>query len=158
MKITKKYLNSVTWDGIERINRFFTECFGARDTETSKVASRHFWIGYAASVLHPGCRLGTPIILVGTHGCGTTEALALMGVREVGKECPALKLPRNKSKFFVGTAMDWFVTKSDISRLDGRLIYVNVRLAKLDMIKDNLPQLLAEATTYCNRGEKWWTP
>ena len=64
----KDWMNQLVWDGTPRIETFFIDCAGTKDTEYTRAVSKNFWIGIAARIFSPGCKLDTMPILEGEQG------------------------------------------------------------------------------------------
>ena len=75
----KDWMDTLVWDGVERLEHFFFSCFGAPDTDYVRAASRNFWLSIAARVYHAGCQQDHMVVLEGAQGVGKTKALRLIG-------------------------------------------------------------------------------
>lgn len=73
------YLNGLTWDGTQRLNRFLPDCFGTEDSDYTQQAGRNFWVSLAARIQKPGCKVDTMLVLEGSQGAGKSQALAIVG-------------------------------------------------------------------------------
>lgn len=63
------------WDGVERIDRFFTDCFGVQDTAYARAVSRYLWTALAARCLQPGVKADMVPVLIGLQGVGKTTSI-----------------------------------------------------------------------------------
>ena len=72
------WLNSLAWDGVPRIERFFEKYFGTDDTPYSRAVSLYTWSALAGRVLAPGCQADMMPILVGDQGLGKSTGVAAM--------------------------------------------------------------------------------
>ena len=100
----REYLESLKWDGVERIAHVATDLLGADDTVINRAIIRRFFISAVARPLSPGCKVDTVPILVGKQGA-------------------------MKSSFFRVLAGSWFVdTVIDISS-DATRAYMTMRKA-----------------------------
>lgn len=77
----RDWIESLAWDGTPRLDLFFTDALGARDSEYTRRASRNFWLGMVARVFRPGCRLRHVVVLEGAQNKGKSFALAKIGGR-----------------------------------------------------------------------------
>jgi putative DNA primase/helicase len=77
--VVRDWLRSLTWDGIERIALAFTDFWGAEQTCYTCAASANFFIGLAARILHPGCKLDTMPVFEGAQGIKKSTALQVLG-------------------------------------------------------------------------------
>lgn len=76
----KDYLDAQEWDGVPRIQHFFSEHFGVTDNDYSQAVSRNFFIGMVARIYTPGCQLKNMVILEGVQDASKSSALnALVG-------------------------------------------------------------------------------
>lgn len=69
----RDYLNSLEWDGIERVDRLLIDMLGADNTEYVKTVTRKTLIGAVERVMHPGCKFDTMLILTGAQGIGKSS-------------------------------------------------------------------------------------
>jgi putative DNA primase/helicase len=86
----KEYLDSLDWDGVERIAGLFTDYYGvAADAGLSekehpdRLAYYHaigarFLIGAVARICEPGCKLDTMPNLLGAQGAGKSSSLRIL--------------------------------------------------------------------------------
>lgn len=74
-----EYLNSLTWDGVPRIETFFVQYVGAVDCKYTRLVGTNFWTALAARGLDPGCKFDSMVILEGHEGISKStlvEAIA----------------------------------------------------------------------------------
>lgn len=64
----RDYLNSLTWDGVERLDRLFIDYMGAEDTPYVRAVTRKSVVAAVARVMQPGCKYDTMLVLVGAQG------------------------------------------------------------------------------------------
>jgi predicted P-loop ATPase len=64
------------WDGIKRIENFFTDYFNSEDSIYSKAVSNYVWSSLAGRVLVPGIKADMVAILIGEQGCGKSTGVA----------------------------------------------------------------------------------
>ena len=62
------YIESLAWDGVERIDNLLIDYFGAEDNVYSKAAIRKTLCAAVARVFEPGVKFDTALILVGDQG------------------------------------------------------------------------------------------
>lgn len=75
----KDWMESLEWDGEQRIENFFSDCMGARKTQYTKSASKNFWISMIARTLKPGCKVDNMVIFEGEQGAKKSSALKAIG-------------------------------------------------------------------------------
>jgi len=74
-----EYLNGVEWDGIERLDKFFTNYCGAPNKTYERTASRNWWISIVARGLRPGSKVDNMVILEGAQGIKKSTMLEVIG-------------------------------------------------------------------------------
>lgn len=79
----REYLNSLTWDGVKRIDTLLIDYLGAEDTEYIRLVTRKWLCGAVARILVPGIKFDYMLVLTGPQGAF-------------------------KSTFFKTLAKDWF--------------------------------------------------
>lgn len=70
----RDYLNSLKWDGTERIAHVLHHFLGAAENEYTCEAMKIFLLGAIKRVFQPGCKFETMLCLVGGQGCGSPVA------------------------------------------------------------------------------------
>lgn len=73
------YLESLKWDGAERLDRLFVDYLGAEDNEYTRAVARKAFCAAVARALNPGVKFDTMTILSGAQGIGKSTLLRLMG-------------------------------------------------------------------------------
>lgn len=72
------WLDSLKWDGVPRVEAFFSSYFGAEQTQYHQAAAVYLWTALAGRVLDPGCKCDMVPILVGPQGAGKSTAVMAM--------------------------------------------------------------------------------
>jgi len=75
----KAYLESATWDGVERAERIFSVYLGALDTHYVRQVTRKMLLAAVARLYRPGCKFDQMLVLVGPQGAGKSSLLAKLG-------------------------------------------------------------------------------
>jgi len=75
------YLESLTHDGIERLDHWAIDCLKVADTPYTRLVSRYFLIGMCRRVIEPGCKFDTCLVLEGKQGKRKSTALQILGGR-----------------------------------------------------------------------------
>ena len=78
----RDYLNSLKWDGTERIRYALTRYLGAEDSEYTYECLRLFMLGAIHRVFKPGCKFEVMLCLVGGQGAGKSTFFRLLAVRD----------------------------------------------------------------------------
>ncbi len=75
----KDWMNSLEWDGTPRIDTFFIDCLGSKDSEYTRSVSKNFWISMVSRIFRPGCQVDNMVVLEGPQGSGKTTSLRIIG-------------------------------------------------------------------------------
>lgn len=75
----RDYLNSLIWDGVERLDTLLVETLGAEDTELNRSITRKTFVAAVARVMDPGCKMDYMLTLVGAQGLGKSSLFGKMG-------------------------------------------------------------------------------
>lgn len=73
-----EWLRQKKWDGIPRVEMFFTTYLGASDSPYTRAVARYIWSAMAGRVLEPGAKVDMVPILVGEQGSGKTTGVKAM--------------------------------------------------------------------------------
>ena len=76
------YLNSLEWDGTERIRYALRKYLGAEESEYVYECLRLFMLGAIHRVFKPGCKFEVMLCLVGGQGAGKSTFFRLLAVRD----------------------------------------------------------------------------
>ena len=66
----REYLNSLTWDGIKRVETLLTDYLGAEDNIYTRAVIKTHLVAAVARVMRPGCKYDTMLTLTGPQGIG----------------------------------------------------------------------------------------
>lgn len=66
----KNYLDSLIWDGKERIETLFIDLLGADDTVLNRIMTKKWFLAAYARAIKPGCKFDNMIVLRGGQGIG----------------------------------------------------------------------------------------
>ena len=75
----REYLESLEWDGEERLETLFIKYLGAEDSIYTRAVTRAALIGAVARIMSPGCKHDHMLVLVGPQGCRKSTTLAKLG-------------------------------------------------------------------------------
>lgn len=75
----KDYLNSLTWDGVKRIETLLTDYLGAEDSTYTRAVIRTHLTAAVARVMRPGCKYDTMLTLTGPQGIGKSTFIKIIG-------------------------------------------------------------------------------
>ncbi|MCB1745438.1 MAG: hypothetical protein KDK91_34040 [Gammaproteobacteria bacterium] len=71
----RAYMESLAWDGVERVQFYAERYLGAEPSAYNRRVSTIIFVSVAARVFQPGCKVDTMVILEGAQGCGKTTAV-----------------------------------------------------------------------------------
>lgn len=78
----RDYLNSLEWDGTERIRYALQRFLGADEDEYTYEALRLFMLGAISRAYKPGCKFEVMLCLVGGQGAGKSTFFRLLAVKD----------------------------------------------------------------------------
>lgn len=64
----REYLNSLTWDGVKRVDKLLIDYMGAEDTEYVRTVTRKWLCGAVARIFIPGIKFDYMLVLTGPQG------------------------------------------------------------------------------------------
>jgi putative DNA primase/helicase len=73
------WLESLEWDGIDRLSIWISDCLGVELTEYSMAVAKNWLISMIARAYRPGCQMDHMPVLEGTQGRGKSSALEILG-------------------------------------------------------------------------------
>lgn len=74
----RDYLNSLTWDGVERLPRIFIDCFGVEDSLYAREVGLKFFVGAVRRVFIPASKMDYIPVLVSEEGLGKSKFIRRM--------------------------------------------------------------------------------
>ena len=86
----RDYLDSLLWDGVERLDRWLTIYAGAADSAYTRMVGAKFAIGAVARIYDAGCQLDAVLMLEGRQGSGKTAMVRVLGTPWVLEGLPDL--------------------------------------------------------------------
>lgn len=75
----KDYLESLTWDGVERVNTLFIDYLGAEDNSYVRTVARKIIVAAVARVFVPGIKFDNMPVLAGPQGMGKSTIIKKIG-------------------------------------------------------------------------------
>lgn len=73
------WLDAQKWDHEPRLDKWLSYYLGAYDTAYTRSVGRKWWIGAAARIMRPGCKMDTMLILEGDQGIRKSAAAKIIG-------------------------------------------------------------------------------
>lgn len=71
----RDYLTGLAWDGVERLNSWLVDYFGADDTPLNIAFGRKILCAAVRRVLQPGCKFDAMLVLQGQQDLGKSSAI-----------------------------------------------------------------------------------
>lgn len=75
MDTAKIWLESLAWDGRERIESFCPDYFGTANTRYERNVGLYLWTALAGRVMEPGCQADMVPVLIGRQGIGKSRGV-----------------------------------------------------------------------------------
>lgn len=113
--IVKKYLESLTWDGTSRVDTFFTDFLGAKDSPLYREYARMFLGNAVRRIYEPGCKFDNMIIFAGPQGIGKSTICQKLAVRA---EWYCDNLPLGEKDAYDKIRSSWIVNMDEITSLN----------------------------------------
>lgn len=118
----RDWMALLKWDGVDRVEHFFEDHFGAAGTAYTRSASRNFWLSIVARVFRPGCKADNMIVFEGPQGIGKSRALQTIGGDYYAEQHESPSNPKAFSEILQGKLiieigeMDAF-SRAEVSRV-----------------------------------------
>jgi putative DNA primase/helicase len=74
----RDYLQSVKWDGVERLPELLCKYFGVKPSRYATAVGMKWMISAVARAMRPGCKVDTMLILEGVQGAKKSTAIAAL--------------------------------------------------------------------------------
>lgn len=78
----RDYLNSLEWDGQERMGNVLHHFLGADNGELTRECMKIFMLGAIERVFHPGCKYEAMLCLVGDQGVGKSSFFRFLAIKD----------------------------------------------------------------------------
>lgn len=75
----REWLESLTWDGKERLDTLLIDYLGAEDNDLTRAMTRKHFTAAVARVMRPGCKYDYILTLIGPQGIGKSTLVKTMG-------------------------------------------------------------------------------
>jgi predicted P-loop ATPase len=78
MDTAQMWLESLTWDGVERIDTFCHRYWGTENTEYERAVGGYAWTALAGRIMQPGCQVDMVPVLISKQGRGKSSGVQAM--------------------------------------------------------------------------------
>jgi predicted P-loop ATPase len=78
MDTAKIWIESLKWDGVERISHFCSRYWGTIDDAYTRAVGLYLWTALAGRVVSPGCQCDMVPVLIGSQGIGKSRGVQAM--------------------------------------------------------------------------------
>lgn len=109
-------LESLRWDGVERINNWLTNYIGVAPTPYSRNVGRWWLISAIARALKPGCQVDHILVLEGKQDAGKSSAFRILGGEFTLPKLPNL---RNYDRASHALSGKWIVEIGELDAFRG---------------------------------------
>lgn len=75
----RDYLDSLKWDGVERLDTIFIDYLGCEDNAYTRAVGRKIFTAAVNRIYEPGCKMDYMPVLIGEQGIGKSHMLRIMG-------------------------------------------------------------------------------
>lgn len=75
----REYLDSLKWDGVNRLDTMFIDYMGAEDNEYTRAVTRKIMAAGVGRIYEPGVKFDYMLVLVGQEGHGKSYIIELLG-------------------------------------------------------------------------------
>lgn len=75
----REWLESLEWDGVERLDTLLTDYLGAEDNALTRAMTRKHFTAAVARIMRPGCKYDYILTLIGPQGIGKSTLVKTMG-------------------------------------------------------------------------------
>lgn len=141
----KNYLESLEWDGKQRIATMFIDWFGVDDTSVNRKMAEKWMVSGVKRIYEPGCLIEGMIVLVGAQGVGKSTFIKRLGKMKYSVE--AIVDLRNEKNCIETFNRAWIVNFDELKSL----IKADSDLAKAVLTRQSDTSRLAyreESETY----------
>lgn len=144
----KDYLESLTWDGINRIDHLMIDHAGAEDTPLTRAITSRWLIQAVARIYEPGCTADATLVLEGNQGLGKSTLLReLFGDRWFTDHLPDI----GSKDALVQLRGVWCVEIAELATL-GRVDAAKIKAfltSRIDRYRDPYGRMVADFPRTC---------
>lgn len=118
-----EYLDSLQWDGIERLETYLQETCGSPDDMWTRIAGRKWLIGAVQRAYNPGCQMDYVLVLQGEQGIRKSKWIEVLG----GEWASTSQLNPEDKDLYMKMLGNWIMEVPELNR--------SLRKHDLDLIK-----------------------
>ena len=107
----RDYLESLYWDGTERLPGLFPLYFGADDTEYARAVGQMFLVSMVARIFEPGCKADHLPVIEGHQGALKSTACSVLGGEWFSDSLPDVSAGKDVSQHLRGK---WLIEVSEM--------------------------------------------
>ena len=112
----KEYIDSVFWDGKERVETWFIDYLEAEDNIYTREATKVMLVAAVERIFNPGCKFDNALILVAGQGVGKSTLLDRMGSQWYTDSVGAI----GTDKAYESIRGKWIVELAELAGMDKR--------------------------------------
>jgi putative DNA primase/helicase len=110
------WLDSLKWDGIERLDTWLADCLGLERNEYNDAVSRNWPLSMVARAYQPGCQVDTMPVLEGKMGRGKSSFLKILA----DPWFAAIPIAFGEKDFFQAIQGRWLIEVPDMTGFSRR--------------------------------------
>lgn len=107
----RQWLQSLTWDGVPRLNTWLIDYASAADTIYVREIGKNFLIAACARVWEPGVQHDSAIVFEGEQGIGKTSAIRILGGPWYGD----ISIDPRVKDTYINMLGKWFIEMSEMA-------------------------------------------
>lgn len=131
----REYLDSLSWDGKPRLDRWLPTYGMADDSEYARAVGALVLIAAVRRIMEPGCKFDEMLVLEGLQGKNKSSALATLAVREEWFS-DDLPLDADTKRFIEAIAGKWIIEAGELK---------GMRKGEVDALKSTLSRRVDRA-------------
>lgn len=89
----QEYISELAWDGVERLETFMIEHYGAADNKLNRTYFKRWMVAMVKRIFEPGCKFDSMLILTGEQGKKKTSLFEWLGT--INKEKYYSEVPKD---------------------------------------------------------------